>query len=142
LPRRCSSCSGYWCCSAPSGGSAPEIRVETRRSAALAGQGGCGRIGLQQFGSALRVAREAARMFVELPSRREKGVAQRHVHVLAPRMVGDDLAARHRDVDRYDEVFALLLVMMRPLHDDAASGHVGMELLELGSLLANRVLQG
>src|SRR5690606_14588058 len=37
---------------------------------------------------------------------------------------------------------ALLLVIVGPLHDDAATGDVGMELLELVRLLADRGLEG
>src|SRR5690606_797657 len=62
--------------------------------------------------------------------------------VLPARLVGDDVSAGHRDVDRDEEFLALLLVVVRPLHDDAATGDVRMELFELVRLLAYRGLEG
>ena len=80
-------------------------------------------------------------MLFKLPTRGQKGIAKRNVHVFVMRVIGDDVGARHRHVDTDDEMLALDLVMVRLIDHHSATGDVWMKFLELLGLFADQLLE-
>jgi hypothetical protein len=83
----------------------------------------------------------ALHVILDLAARRQEGVANRDVGILVADVIHDQVRARDRDVHGHRELLALLAVVVRLVDHDPASGHVRMELLELGGLLPDQGLE-
>jgi hypothetical protein len=62
--------------------------------------------------------------------------------VLIGMTIRDDLFARQGDIDFHAKKLALMMVLMRRIDNDAATGHVLGELFELGGLFSDFRLHG